>query len=206
MRLGFLLVVVALCATALAEPRRGKVVRIERSARRQFGTPRYCAFSVGDNQAYCYGKKPELGEQITVLDTHRIVGVAHVDNVELIGACPLATSSLWLAHVQPESGDLKTPGDSQVGAVIDMALDRRSARLVKVDHVPGDRPLTVDQVIGIDADGDGAPDLEFLAFPCDDQGQPPSATGVATGQCMEVWAITGHSAEHLRTDRISQNC
>ncbi len=206
MRLGILLVGMALGATAFAAPRPGKVVRVERRAKRQFGTPRYCAFSIGDNQAYCYGKKPELGEQITVLDSHKIVGIAHVDNVELIGACPLAQSSLWLAHVQPDSGDLQTPSDSQIGAVIDMVLDRRAAHLVKVDRVPGDRPLTVDQVIGIDSDGDGAPDLEFLAFACDDQGQPPTGTGVATGQCMEVWAITGHSAEHLRTDRISQNC
>jgi hypothetical protein len=205
-RPGVLLVGVALCASAGAAPRHGKVVRIERHAKRQYGTPRYCAFSIGDLQAYCYGKKPEIGERITVLDTHRIVGVAHVDNVEPLGSCPASTTGLWLAHVQAESGDLVTPGDTQIGALVDVVLDPRGARLVKVERVPGDRPLTVDQVIGVDTDGDAAPDLEFLAFPCDDQGQPPSTAGVATGQCMEVWGINGHSAEHLRTDRISQNC
>ena len=206
MRLGILLVGVVLCAPLVAAaPRPGKVVRVERHTRKAYGTPRYCAFSIGDNQAYCYGKKPEAGERITILDTHRVVGTTRVDTVEPLGSCPAATSSLWLAHVIPDSGDLVTPGDSQLGAILDAALDPRAAKLVKVDRVPADRPLTIDQVIGIDTDGDGAPDLEFLAFPCDDQGQPPAPTGVATGQCMEVWTVTGHSIEHLRTDRIS-NC
>jgi len=207
MRLGLVFVVgVALCATLEAAPRPGKVVRVERHAKRLFGTPRYCAFSVGDLQAYCYGKKPEICEHITVVDAHHVVGVVRVDNVDPLGSCPNAPTSLWLAHGQQESGDLVTPGDSAVGGLIDITTDPRMSHLVKVDRVPGDRPLTIDQVIAVDTDGDQNPDFEFLAFPCDDQGNPATGSSASTGQCLEVWVATGHTLEHLRTDRITQSC
>ena len=91
--------------------------------------------------------------------------------------------------------------------MIDVAIDRQTGgKLVKAERVPGDRPLNVDQVIAIDADNDGSADLEFLAFACDDQGNPPGALTTATGQCLEVWSANGRSFEHLRTDRIPSNC
>jgi hypothetical protein len=165
------------------------------------------AFSIGDLQAYCYGKKPDINEKIAIIDAHRTLGTVRVDSVEPLGACATAASSLWLAHTVLDSGDLGAPDNSAVGGVIDVVIDPKvGARLVKVDRVPADRPLTVDQVIAIDADGDGSADLEFLPFACDDQGQPPTATSPSTGQCLEVWSASGHSVEHLRTDRIAQNC
>jgi hypothetical protein len=202
------LVLVALALPAQAGPRPGKVVRIERRTKKLFGNPRYCAFSLGDQQAYCYGKKPDMGEKIHVLDMHHTLGTVRVDNVEPLGACAQAASALWLAHTVVDSGDLVTPNDSQVAAVIDVAIDPKGgAHMVKADRVPGDRPnVNVDQVVALDLDGDSNPDLEFILFACDDQNNPPTATSASTGQCMEAWYANGHTFEHLRTDRIAQNC
>jgi hypothetical protein len=73
--------------------------------------------------------------------------------------------------------------------------------------VPGDRPVRPEQITAFDLDGDGKADLEFVAFSCDDSGNP--VTSLPTGspdQCVELWASTGRNYERLRTDRISQNC
>jgi hypothetical protein len=208
-----LLVGAALCvglglvAPSDGAPRLGKVVRVERGLRRIIGTPRYCAVSIGDLQAWCYGKRPETGEKIEVIDSHHLLGTLRIESVDPIGTCAQATSGLWLTRSQLDTGDLQTTvGDVQIAGIVDVTLDHRRARLVKVDRVVGDRPIGIEQVIAIDADGDGAPDVEFLPFPCDDAGNPPTVTTPATGQCVEVWYGRGRSFERLRVDRVSQNC
>ncbi|MEO8550175.1 MAG: hypothetical protein ABI678_09375 [Kofleriaceae bacterium] len=204
MRVAILLVA---CAFAQAEARPGHVVRVERHARRLSGEPRLCSVVPDSQQAFCYGKMPELGMRLSVLDQNKTLGVMVVDKVDPLGACRGTQSTLWTAHFHSENGAELTAAESGVAGLLDVTVDPRKARLVKVDEVPGDRPVTPEQISAFDLDDDGKADLEFVAFTCDDSGSPvTSLTNGAPDQCVELWAAAGHTYEKIRTDRIGHNC
>jgi hypothetical protein len=189
----------AICAIASAAPRPGRVVRVERAFGKPAGTPRACNVSPGDLTGYCFGKRPEVGDQLTILDTHHVLAVVRVDSVSPIGTC--STGQTWLVQTKLESGALDTTAnDPSTVGLLDVAIDPRGAHVVKVDHGPGDRPATAEKVIAIDSNGDGAPDLEFVGVACADA---PSSTGT---ECIEVWYSAGRRFEWLRTDRVSTSC
>lgn len=208
MRVAVLVVAYAVTrAPTRAEARPGKVIRIERHAQRFSGEPRLCSVVPDQLIAYCYGKLPEPGTRLAVMDQTHVLGALVVDKAEPLGACRGAQSSLWTAHLRNDTGaDLGT-ADSGVAGLLDVTVDARQAKLVKVDVVPGDRPVTPEQISAFDLDGDGRADLEFLAFTCDDNGNPVTVlTNGPPDQCVEVWAATGRNYERLRTDRIGHNC
>ena len=203
MRLGLVVVGLALCASADADPRAGKVVRIERGSKRPFGTPRQCTVTTNDLTAYCYGKRPEPGEHIAVVDYRHALGVLRVDGADPLGnTCPQTQPLMWIVHVTLESGDLQS-NDTQVAGFLDVTVDPRLGHLMKVDRVPGERPINPEQVLAVDTDGDSIPDLQFQLFACDDQNNPSPASAA---QCSEVWYGHGHALERIRTDRIPQSC
>jgi hypothetical protein len=205
MRVAVLVVACALVARAEARP--GKVVRVERRVYRFSGEPRLCSVMPDQLIAYCYGKLPEPGTKLSVMDQTHMLGGLVVEKAEPLGNCKGAQMSLWTARLKNESGGQMGLADSSVAGLLDVTVDARHERLVKVDDVPGDRPVKHEQISAFDLDGDGKADLEFVAFTCDDSGNP--VTSLPTGspdQCIELWASTGRNYERVRTDRIGQNC
>jgi hypothetical protein len=205
MRVAVLVVACALVARAEARP--GKVVRVERHAYRFTGEPRLCSVMPDQLIAYCYGKLPEPGTKLAVMDQTHVLGGLVVEKAEPLGICKGAQMSLWTARLKNESGGPMGIADSSVAGLLDVTVDARHAKSVKVDDVPGDRPVKPEQITAFDLDGDGKADLEFVQFICDDSGNP--VTSLPTGspdQCIELWASTGRNYERLRTDRIGQNC
>jgi hypothetical protein len=205
MRVAVLVVACALAARAEARP--GKVVRVERRAYRFTGEPRLCSVMPDQLIAYCYGKLPEPGTKLSVMDQAHVLGGLVVEKAEALGNCTGSQGSLWTVRLRNESGGQMGTADSGVIGLLDVTVDARHAKLVKIDDVPGDRPSRPEQVNAFDLDGDGKADLEFVGFPCDDTGNP--VTSLPTGspdQCIELWASTGRNYERLRTDRIGHNC
>jgi hypothetical protein len=207
MRVILLLVACAFVAQAEAAPRPGKVVRIERKARRFWGEPRWCGVSLETMQAFCYGKQPPVGANVAVMDMNHTIGVFQADKVDPLGACKGAQNTLWTVHLK---GDPPTQTvDTNIAGLIDVTIDPRVAKLVRVDEAPGSRPSSPEQMTGFDLDGDDRADLAVASFTCDDNGDPVTALSVAGGtpdQCLEMWYANGHGFEKLRTDRIGHNC
>ncbi|HEY5922427.1 MAG TPA: hypothetical protein VIV11_12185 [Kofleriaceae bacterium] len=198
MRLGLVLVGVALLAQAEAAPRAGKVVRVERRPSGLVGTPRYCTVSTVDMISYCVSEKsPEVGDQLTVLDSQRVLGVIRVTQVQpLPDGCQ--QNMMWMTQGTLDSGDLNAP-QGQLIATIDVPVDSRSARLLTVDKSPGGRPTGTDTIYAVDRNGDGNPDVEFVQFQCDDSGNQSIN---ATATCFEVWAtVAGRGLEKVRSER-----
>jgi hypothetical protein len=207
MRVAVLVVACAFTRSAGVDARPGKVVRVERRAFRFTGEPRLCSVMPEQLIAYCYGKLPEPGTKLAAMDQTHVLGALVVDKAEPLGNCKGAQSSLWSVRLRNESGAPIGTADSGAVGLLDVTVDARHAKIVKVDDVPGDRPSRPEQINAFDLDGDGKADLEFVAFTCDENGNP--VTSLPTGspdQCVELWASTGRNYERLRTDRIGQNC
>ena len=201
MRLGLVLVGIALYAIASAAPRAGKVVKIERRPSGLSGTPRYCSVSTTDLLAYCVSEKgPEVGDRLTVIDSQRVLGVLRVTHVQPLGdGCQ--QNMLWMTQSVLDSGKIDAP-QGQMIATLDVPVDTRTTRLIHVDKSPGGHSAGIDTIYAIDRNGDGTPDLEFVQFPCDDTGNP---TINSTGTCFEVWAqVPGRGLEKLRSERQKQ--
>jgi len=200
-------VLVVACAFTRVDARPGKVVRVERRTQRFSGEPRLCSVVPDQLVAYCYGKLPEPGTRLSVMDQTHVLGGLVVEKAEPLGQCSGKQSLLWTAHLRNDGGSDLGSADTGVAGLLDVTVDSRHAKLVKVDEVPGDRPVPPEQISAFDLDGDGKADLEFIGFTCDDSGNPVSVlNNGAPDQCMEVWAATGHTYERVRTDRISHNC
>lgn len=200
MRLAYVLVgvVIALCASATAAPRPGKVVRIERRPSGLSGTPRYCTVSLTDMVSYCISEKqPEVGDRLTVIDSQHVLGVLRVTHVQPLGdGCQ--NNMMWMTQATLDSGDLGNP-QGQMIATLDVPVDARHARLVTVDKSPGGHPWGTDTIYAVDRNGDGTADVEFVQYQCDDSG---SQSINATSTCFEVWALMpGRGLEKIRSER-----
>jgi hypothetical protein len=201
-RYGLLLVGTALSVSAWGAPRAGKVVRIERRAHGAVGIPRMCTVSSGDGSGFCItGKAPEIGDHLQIVDNQHVLGVVRLTQVTVLpDAC--AQQTVWMIQWSLETGDLTRPDGAMIG-VLDGGIDPRAGRLVQVDHSPTGHPFGSDQVYGLDANGDGAADTEFVQFACDDGG---TLSPNATGTCVEVWQqTTPVHFERTRADRF-RNC
>lgn len=197
MRIGFLLTFFA--ATAFAGPRAGKVVRVERKAATVVGSPRYCTVSPMDNIGYCTtAKPPEVGDRLTVLDSQRVLGTIRITQVTaLADGCAQNTS--WMTQGTLDSGDLSNPNGAVIG-VVDVPIDVRSAKLISVDKSPSGHAWGTDTIYAIDNNNDGGPELEFVQFGCDDNGNVSSNP---TGMCGEVWTSRGtRGLERIRSERV----
>ncbi len=199
MRVALILVGAVLCASAGAAPRAGKVVRVERRPAGLTGTPRYCTVSVNDNVGYCItSTPPEVGARMTIVDNARVLGTIRISQVQAISdGCNQNTS--WMTQGTLESGDLSAPQGAIIG-VLDVGLDPRNAKLVNVDKSPAGHPLGTDTIYAIDNNNDGAADLEFVQFGCDDAG---NTSTMPTGLCNEVWSAKApRGMERVRADRV----
>jgi hypothetical protein len=197
---GLILVAVLVAVPALARP--GKVVRVERRARAAGGTPRMCTLSGSDLTGYCItSKAPEVGSRLTVLDGTHTLGVMRLMSVteppEMCGQ-----HTVWMIQGALDSGDLSKPDGGMIG-VLDVPVDPRAGKLVQVDHPATGHAFGTDQVWAVDGNGDGAIDVEFVMFACDDGG---AAGPNPTGTCIEVWQqnATGR-LERSHQDRY-RNC
>jgi len=189
----------AICAIASAAPRPGKVVRVERAFGKPAGAPRACSVTPGDLVGSCFGKKPEVGDLMTVLDAHHVVAVLRVESVSPIGSC--TSGQPWMVQNKLESGQLDTNlSDPALVGLLDVAIDARTAHVVKVDRGPDNHAIAPDKVYAIDTNGDGTPDLEFVEVAC------ASSASTGSSECIEVWYSSGRRFELLRTDRVQTSC
>jgi hypothetical protein len=128
-----------------------------------------------------------------VLGTIRITQVT-----ALADGCAQNTS--WMTQGTLDSGDLSNPNGAVVG-VLDVPVDLRSAKLIGVDKSPSGHAWGTDTIYAIDNNNDGAADLEFVQYGCDDAGNVSSNP---TGMCGEVWTTRqNHGLERIRTERIN---
>ena len=190
--------ILAIAAIAGASP--GRVVRVERSSGRPLGSPRLCAVMSTDASAYCFGKKPEVGDTMTVIDTHNVLATLRIESSTPSGPC--SQPQFWQVQTKIASGDLSNANDSQMFGLLDITVDR-NAHILKDEHVPPARQGQAETVIAIDSTGDNEPDFEFLQMKCDDSGSPTSS---GASFCIEVWYASGHHFELLRTDRFQTSC
>jgi hypothetical protein len=198
-RLGLVLVGIALSVHADAAPRAGKVVRVERRPSGLTGTPRYCTVSAVDMISYCISEKsPEVGDRLTVLDSQHVLGVIRVTHVQpLPDGCN--QNMMWMTQGTLDSGDLSNP-QSQMIATLDVPVDSRSSKLLSVDKSPGGHPWGTDTIYAVDRNGDGDVDVEFVQYQCDDAGA--QTINSATATCFEVWAVAaGRGLEKIRAER-----
>lgn len=206
MRATWILVAVILTAglalrerSAGASPRAGKVVRVPRAPAGFPGLPRYCAVHPGDLFGHCIGTKaPEIGDRMTAIDHHRVLGVLRVTRVEpYADTCQRVNQ--WMIQTVVDSGDIRSSRGA-VLALSDVPVDPRHARLIHVDHTPTGHPIGADTIFAIDNNADGNADLEFVQYACDDFGNP--SVTAATSHCHEVWAAQpGRGFTRLRHDR-----
>jgi len=194
------LVLLLICAGALAAPRAGKVVRVERKAAQVVGSPRYCTVSPMDNVGYCMTTKaPEVGDRLTVIDSQHVLGTIRITQVtSLPDGCQQNTS--WMTQGTLETGDLSAPQGAIIG-VLDVPVDLRTARLVNVDKSPSGHVWGTDTIYAIDNNNDGAAELEFVQYGCDDGG---NQTAQMTGMCSEVWTAgrQNRGLEKIRSERV----
>jgi hypothetical protein len=200
MRSALILVALALSASAGAAPRAGKVVRVERKTQGFSGQPRFCAVHQGDLYGHCIGtKEPEVGERLTAIDQNRVLAVLRVTLVQPYDSGCHDTSQ-WMIQTVVDSGDVSGVRGTILG-VADVPLDPSRAHTVVVDHTPTGHAAGMDQTFAIDSNNDGAVDVEFIQFPCDDSGT--ASMTAPTSTCHEVWAnLAGKSLERLRHDRF----
>src|SRR6476659_5034678 len=95
----------AIAMVASAAPRQGKVVRVERAAGRPQGTPRLCTVTPGDSSAYCFGKRPEIGDVLPVVDMHHVVATLRISAVESSGLCGKNDGPFWSVKTTFDHGD-----------------------------------------------------------------------------------------------------
>lgn len=197
----------ALASSAGAGPRArptGQVVRIERRPRGLPGTPRFCAIQADPltgASGQCYGPAPTTGETITVLDTQHVVATVRITSVTPYNDGGCTEGAQWIVAGTPITGQLSW---QLSGGVIDVPIDPHAGRQLQIDHSPTGHGAGIDgSVIGIDGNGDGVAEVEFVSFQCDDSGSAASSN--ATSMCLEVWVPSGRSFERLRQDRI-RNC
>lgn len=195
---------VAVCtAFVQAAPHPGKVMRIERHSHRFAGDPRWCGVSVETMQAFCYGKQPELGASVTVMDNAHTIGVFSADKVEPLGTCR-NQPALWQVHLKGDVTNPGMPSDAAVNGLLDVTANPRSAKTMKVDATFPNR--VPDSLVVFDLDGNDQPDLATLSFNCDDAGEPLTSLATAPNTCVEMWYWNGHGFEKLRSDKISHTC
>src|SRR5580693_8931309 len=127
-------------ALAVAAPRQGKVVRVERGTMRGHGMPRICPLdpSVANRLAsgFCYGPKLDIGERLLVVDKEHALATLRVTTVEPFGNC--TPSMMWKFQAEFVTGDATLPDEEGFQALRDVDADPKLAHLMtKVDHVPG---------------------------------------------------------------------
>jgi hypothetical protein len=198
MRPGLVLVGTALCASAAAAPRPGKIVRVEHRSRRFSGVPRLCALSSSNLRVFCQGAKPKIDDRLAILDDHHRIGTVRVMSVDALSSCKDRDVAQWWLQTELV-GDPVLPPDTQFEAVLDVPIGPQG-HTVLVDNQRSER-----STFGIDTDGDGRVDLEFQEFPCDEQGSPAGLA--ATSSCVEIWDDPdGHTLKLVRMDIIPQSC
>ncbi len=198
MRFGVLLaVVVGAAAPANAGPHPGRVVRVERAARRPSGVPRMCIMS-GATGGVCLGPSPKLGDEIRLIGPTHLIGSARITQLHSVTACGEDPSLAWQVTTEPDGPiDPDGPNTDGVG-VLDVTSDPH-AHLVDASTPPGVGASGF-PARAIDTDGDGTLDIEFTVEACEDGGN-------ARAMCIDVWTSTdGHTLQRFRRDAIAEGC
>jgi hypothetical protein len=177
------LLLLACAASAGAEPRSGKVVRIERRLQKS-GPIRLCEIKANGG-GQCFGDRPADGDVIAVLDEQQVFAEVKITHIE--PPQDARCDAMWAITGDVLRGDLSGSQWGRSIGVIDTRLDRRNARKLPEDRLPtapSGRPE--EKVIGaIDRTGSGSPDIDLTAFQCDSNGQ---ASAQGNEQCFEIWS------------------
>jgi hypothetical protein len=183
---------VALGSGAVAAPRAGKVVRIERKTAAHLSNPRLCEIEPNGN-GNCLGDV-HVGDVVVVISADAVIGEVRLDETSVARpSCPL------LRRVHGTFlGRSQLPNGPAIG-VIDGNVDKQRARMM-INPTTATSPNGHDQVfIAVDGDGDGTPDIMMTQSMCDAAGN----TVASGGACLDVWAGTGSSARRVQHANMS---
>lgn len=179
------IVVGTIVSTAVAAPR-GRVNRIERPrATSNNVVPILCA-ELGDDTGICIGARPQVGDLIVVVDTHKPIAEIRVGGVQpYVANCEV----LWTITGEVVRGDLTSTNRSQALGLIDPLLDRRAGRRISDDKIAVPEPGAKVE-FGVDRDGNGTADvLATTSSSCDSQ--------AGAGECVDVWTRSGRNGDRF---------
>jgi hypothetical protein len=191
---------VVLLATAPGEagrPRKGRVVRVERTKVEAAQLPRMCQ-PRSDGGASCFGRGVAPGEEGTVIDETGVRARLRIDQVTpSLDGC--GNAQWWDVVGTVQSGDLSTMSPAAM-MLVGWRVSR-SARIASqpVDLAPLGRPAE-SAWLGVDDDGDGDAELVVTSFPCDAAGQYSSS---GTTACLSYYVADGRSLRQLRVDHVA---
>src|SRR5262245_58712560 len=118
---------VTLLGAAYAQPKSGRVVRVERLPRHGTTMPRSCEHIDADVWV-CRGTKPVPGEIISVVAQDAIAAEVRIAEVKELPTCHVA----WRVRGRVLHGDVNV---DPAAAVIDPTLDPRTTRLLPAGQV-----------------------------------------------------------------------
>jgi hypothetical protein len=171
-----------LLGAAVAAPKSGRVVRVERRPRTGTAAPRSCEHIEGDSWI-CRGVRPLPGEIISIVAQDGIAAEVRIAEVGDVPTCRVA----WRVRGRVLRGDVNADPSA---AVIDPSLDPRTSRLMPPGVVTRSPSGRADDDVdwAIDRNGDGKEDLVATSYVCDDAGKPDINAG---GQCFDLWSSSG---------------
>ncbi len=166
---------------ANAGPRKGKVVRVERS-RGRTSIPRVCDVR-GDLTGTCLGPEPVTGETIAVLDETGVVAEVRIKAATPFSAGSTSCTSLWNVTTDVIRGDVAAVAMRTIG-VSDPELNLRRARNLPREQFPQSPSGRSNEVVvmAVDRDGDATADLVLTQGPCDTS---------ASSSCIDEYVKAG---------------
>lgn len=205
-----LVVLVALAgvASARGHKRKGKVVRVERSASSRARIPRLCGSvspdGTGKFSAQCWGRPIDTDEVGTVYDE---TGKKGMIRNEVTTGTPdsCGNTYAWSLSTTLIAGTLDTMSYNNY-AMFDWDGGDRGRVIINNGQIPVPGNRAGESVMAMfDTDGDETPELIVTYYLCDLGGNPVLQYGQQQGYCMVYYQRNGGLYDSLRTD-IVKNC
>jgi hypothetical protein len=191
----------AVVGVAAAAGPNGRVVRVERSRGGAHRTPRVCQVGTAGT-GECWGVAPEVGETATLIDQNGTLGTIRVTTVEEKRSPHCQETRDW-RFTFVHASRAPDRSDSSPIALFDVDLYPGRSKLIRSGQPPDTRP-GVSVWNAVDGDGDGIADFVVTAYPCDDQGDPPTRRmRPSEFICVDYWAGGAPAWRLLRHDQFS---
>jgi hypothetical protein len=183
------LIVVGMSLPAVADPRAGKVVRVERERTIPLITPVLCVQIKPDGSGLCIGPQPKIGESVILVDETQVIAEVKVDGTS---KGQPNCDAVWQITGTVIRGDVSKGNHKSIG-LIDANTSNTAARVVPKNKLP---KLAKDARVelGIDRDGDGTADVLASNAGC-----------AGGGECIEFWSRRAGGLERVWSTNL-QSC